>query len=437
MAGPCGATWRRACSLRPDGVARAVDVLLRAPEARALLRLRARRRRSPPPCCATAANCAARPSAAIEAAHAGLAVHAAVRARRGTPQLRRGLMLDRTIDGGHRGRSGRRVNRTHPRRGRARLRRREHRARTRSPPTRDTWSSSCPRQTRSKRSSAPSSVKLRKTPVDLKKYRAETLYGVGGSTRAAAKLYAQMTGESCRPKPSRPSTSMHCSTFWRTTRRNSPTLQRGPFPSASTPVGARLRHPRHAHAKARCPQAGNMQARRARRLSHRAHVGQCALLEGKGSVTLSAHRSTARYHEGQCQERVIMHIKEALCMANDNPTSSDQVIPGSRQPCTLSAEPRAVMARLQRARTRTGRRRVGPSSAASELHLHLLEQPAGILHGARRQPDRLVAREEVTSSIPKSNMTPAPSNFDAIYAALPRALPLPTNAPIEQVCACC
>ncbi|MDD7690690.1 MAG: exopolyphosphatase, partial [Ellagibacter isourolithinifaciens] len=39
-----------------------------------------------------------------------------------------------------------------------------------------------------------------KTPVDLKKYRAETLYGVGGSTRAAAKLYAQMTGESCRPK---------------------------------------------------------------------------------------------------------------------------------------------------------------------------------------------------------------------------------------------
>ena len=39
-----------------------------------------------------------------------------------------------------------------------------------------------------------------KTPVDLKKYRAETLYGVGGSARAAAKLYAQMTGESCRPK---------------------------------------------------------------------------------------------------------------------------------------------------------------------------------------------------------------------------------------------
>ena len=39
-----------------------------------------------------------------------------------------------------------------------------------------------------------------KTPVDLKKYRAETLYGVGGSARAAAKLYAQMTGEPCRPK---------------------------------------------------------------------------------------------------------------------------------------------------------------------------------------------------------------------------------------------
>ena len=32
----------------------------------------------------------------------------------------------------------------------------------RSPPTRDTWSSSCPRQTRSKQSSAPSSIKLQK-----------------------------------------------------------------------------------------------------------------------------------------------------------------------------------------------------------------------------------------------------------------------------------
>lgn len=42
--------------------------------------------------------------------------------------------------------------------------------------------------------------RVAETPVDLRKYRAETLYGVGGSARAAAKLYAQMTGESCRPK---------------------------------------------------------------------------------------------------------------------------------------------------------------------------------------------------------------------------------------------
>ena len=27
-----------------------------------------------------------------------------------------------------------------------------------------------------------------------------------------------------------------------------------------------------------------------------------------------------------------MHIKEALCMANDNPTSSDQVIPAAGNP---------------------------------------------------------------------------------------------------------
>ena len=42
--------------------------------------------------------------------------------------------------------------------------------------------------------------RVAETPVDLQKYRAETLYGVGGSARAAAKLYAQMTGEPCRPR---------------------------------------------------------------------------------------------------------------------------------------------------------------------------------------------------------------------------------------------
>ena len=42
--------------------------------------------------------------------------------------------------------------------------------------------------------------RVAETPVDLQKYRAETLYGVGGSARAAAKLYAQMTSEPCRPR---------------------------------------------------------------------------------------------------------------------------------------------------------------------------------------------------------------------------------------------
>ena len=42
--------------------------------------------------------------------------------------------------------------------------------------------------------------RVEETPVDLRKYRAETLYGVGGSARAAAKLYAQMVGEPCRPR---------------------------------------------------------------------------------------------------------------------------------------------------------------------------------------------------------------------------------------------
>ena len=36
--------------------------------------------------------------------------------------------------------------------------------------------------------------------IDLGKYRTDTLFGVGGSARAAAKLYAQLHGDPCRPK---------------------------------------------------------------------------------------------------------------------------------------------------------------------------------------------------------------------------------------------
>ncbi len=92
-----------------------------------------------------------------------------------------------------------------------------------------------------------------KTPVDLKKYRAETLYGVGGSARAAAKLYAQMTGESCRPR------TPHARAL-RCTARSSgeqPVEIRPPCSagrSRAHPHGrARLRHPQHAHAKSSMP----------------------------------------------------------------------------------------------------------------------------------------------------------------------------------------
>ena len=81
------------------------------------------------------------------------------------------------------------------------------------------------------------------------------------------------------------------------------------------------------------------------------------------------------------------------------------------------------MAHVQRARTRPGSRRDGAAARAPELHLHLLEQPPGVLHGARRQPDRPVVSEEAHHRLEVRHDARRAARRH--LRALPRAVPHP------------